>query len=327
MTPGSGGIPVTSHRAALDAAIHAGDLGTELLDGAGPYEGRLMIDTTALTNGWHKLFLRASQFEPISGSTNSSISVVFFEVLNQTPPACGLVHLEPAVADSYVRGDTYQDDNFGDDDELIVKSSSSDFYTRRAYLRFDLSGFAASSTDSALFTAYANYHQTPGVAVPLKLYSVATDSWGENTITWSNEPGPDVLLGTINVSDVGPVTFDITSYVDSELAGNKQVSLVLLDDSGTNQMLRFKSRTVENDPPSLALVPALAACDACVAGAATGDVDGDGDNDLDDYTKLKACLLGPGAGLGAGCECFDFDSDTDVDLRNYATFQNRFTGP
>ena len=71
MTPGSGGIPVTSHRAALDAAIHVGDPGTEILDGAGPFEGRALIDTTTLSNGWHRLFLRSSPFEPVSGSTNS----------------------------------------------------------------------------------------------------------------------------------------------------------------------------------------------------------------------------------------------------------------
>ncbi len=260
MKPGSGGIPVTSHRVALDAAIHAGDLGTELLDDDGPYEGRVMIDTTTLTNGWHKLFLRASQFEPISGSTNSSIFVVFFEVLNQVPPACDLVHIEPAVADSYVRGDTFQFENFGQDDDLVVKSSSSDYYTRRAYLRFDLSDFAASNLDSAVFTAYVHSHQTPGVGVPLDIYSVSSDIWDEDTITWNTEPEPGAFLGTTNVSDAGPVTFDITSHVESELGGDKQVSLVLVDDSGTNQMLRFRSRTTENDPPSLALVPALNEC-------------------------------------------------------------------
>ena len=60
------------------------------------------------------------------------------------------------------------------------------------------------------------------------LYSVSSDSWGENTVTWNNEPGPGVLLGTINVLDAGPVAFDITAYVESELAGDKWVSLLLL---------------------------------------------------------------------------------------------------
>ena len=48
------------------------------------------------------------------------------------------------------------------------------------------------------------------------------------------------------------------------------VSLVLLDDSGTNKMLRLKSRTVENDPPSLALVPALNVCTLFADGFESG---------------------------------------------------------
>jgi PKD repeat protein len=170
------------------------------------------------------------------------------------------LHLEPVVADAYVRGDSYADANFGDDDELIIKGAGSDFYTRRAYLQFDLTRFAASSADSAIFTVEVNYHQTPGVSVPLKLYSVASDSWNESTLTWNNEPGPGALLGTINVSDVGPVSFDLTSYVSAELTGDKTVSLVLLDDSGTNQMLRIRSRTVENAPPSLTLTAPTSEC-------------------------------------------------------------------
>ncbi len=98
------------------------------------------------------------------------------------------------------------------------------------------------------------------MAVPLKLYSVDSDSWDESTTSWSNEPATGVLLGTVNVTDVGDVSIDITSHVESELAGDKMVSLVLLDNSGTNQMLRFKSRSAENDPPQLAVTPSAGEC-------------------------------------------------------------------
>ena len=261
MKQGSGGIPITSHRVALDAAIHAGNLGTELLDGPGPYEGRVLIDTTTLTNGWHTLFLRTSQFEPISGSTNSSVFVFFFEVLNEIPPTCEITHIEPVVADAYVRGgNTYGDDNFGGDDDLIVKSSSDEHYTRYSFLRFDLAGFQASSVDNVTFKAYVHDHQTPGVSVPLKLYAVDDDTWGEDTITWNNQPVAGALLGTVNVSDVGPVEFDITSQLATELVSDNLLSLVLLDDSGTNKMLQLRSRTRENDQPSLEITPSLSEC-------------------------------------------------------------------
>ena len=261
MKQGSGGIPITNHRVALDAAIHAGNLGTELLDGPGAYEGRILIDTTTLTNGWHTLFLRTSQFETISGSTNSSVFVFFFEVLNEIPPTCELIDIEPVVADAYVRGgNTYGDINFGADDDLIVKSSSDEHYTRHSFLRFDLAGFQASSIDNATFKAYVHSHQTPGISVPLKLYSVFDDTWDEDTITWNNQPSAVTLLGTVNVSDVGPVEFDITSQLAEELNSDNLLSLVLLDDSGTNQMLQLRSRTRENDQPSLEITPSLSEC-------------------------------------------------------------------
>lgn len=260
MKQGSDGIPITSHRVALDANIHADDLGIELKDGPGPYEGRVLIDTTTLTNGWHKLFLRASQFEPISGSTNSSVFVALFEVLNENPPTCDLIYTDPAIADAYVRGGGYADDNFGADDDLVVKSASDEKYTRRSFLRFDLSGYQASSIESAAFKGYVHSHQSPGVSVPLSLYAVNEDTWGESSITWNSQPVSGSLLGTVHVSDVGPVEFDISAHVTAELTGDDTLSLVLVDDSGTNQMLKLRSRSDEYDTPSIEIVPASSEC-------------------------------------------------------------------
>lgn len=69
---GAGGIDVTSAFASLDPAFHAVPAypGTVLLDRAGPYRGLLRIDTTALTNGEHKLFLRAGA--PCDGSAGNN---------------------------------------------------------------------------------------------------------------------------------------------------------------------------------------------------------------------------------------------------------------
>jgi hypothetical protein len=175
------------------------------------------------------------------------------EVTDPEVPACEITHEELAIADSYVRGDTYRDDNFGGDDQLVVKGAGTDVYTRRAYLQFDLNSFASSSVDSAALTAYVDYHQNPGKAVPLKLFSVVSNNWEENAVTWSNQPGEATLLDVVNVTDVGTVKFDISDYVDSELAGDRKVSFVLLDDSGTNEMLRIRSREAGSQQPGLSL--------------------------------------------------------------------------
>jgi hypothetical protein len=81
MTPGSGGIPVTSYRAILDPDFHAGIPGKLIRSGAGSFRGALTIDTRKLTNGNHKLVLIADAAAPV-GSTNRGLMVVPFIVRN-----------------------------------------------------------------------------------------------------------------------------------------------------------------------------------------------------------------------------------------------------
>ncbi len=73
--------PVTGHFAALDTNFHAGQQGTVLRQGSGEYHGELVIDTTKLSNGWHRLFLKTDQAMP-DGHTHSGVLAVWFEVKN-----------------------------------------------------------------------------------------------------------------------------------------------------------------------------------------------------------------------------------------------------
>lgn len=81
-------FPVTSHTVALDPDFHAEPPipGTVLKQGAGGFEGPVVINTTKLANGTHKLHLRADC--DAGNSTNSGVGVIFFRVQNgSTPPA------------------------------------------------------------------------------------------------------------------------------------------------------------------------------------------------------------------------------------------------
>ncbi len=98
MDAGAGGIDVTSSFVSLDPAFHAmpPDEGTVLLDQAGPYKGPVTIDTDRLSNGVHRLFIRAGA--PCNGAGNNcgtkpeggnnnvathySVQVVTFNVAN-----------------------------------------------------------------------------------------------------------------------------------------------------------------------------------------------------------------------------------------------------
>ena len=81
-------FPVTSHTVALDPDFHAEPPipGTVLRQGAGGFEGPVVINTTKLANGTHKLHLRADC--DAGNSTNSGVGVIFFRVQNgSTLPA------------------------------------------------------------------------------------------------------------------------------------------------------------------------------------------------------------------------------------------------
>lgn len=86
-------------------------------------------------------------------------------------------------------------------------------------------------------------------------------------------------------------------------------------------------------PPEPRHVNALAAVNAVAAGpcpAIVGDLDGDETVSLSDYDYFADCITGPGGGpVGPFCSCADFPSsppDGDVDLRDFAVFQQAFTG-
>lgn len=99
MHPGAGGVAVKHSFVSIDPAFHANPpyAGQVLLDRAGPYKGTVTIDTTQLTNGVHKLFIRSDApcdgtagsncgVKPEGGtnnlSTHSSVQVVPFVVAN-----------------------------------------------------------------------------------------------------------------------------------------------------------------------------------------------------------------------------------------------------
>jgi hypothetical protein len=76
-------LPVTHHSVRIDPDFHAAPPvpGTLLVDGPGGWVGPTAIDTTLLTNGRHRLVLRADCDDP-RGSTNSGVLVVTFSVAN-----------------------------------------------------------------------------------------------------------------------------------------------------------------------------------------------------------------------------------------------------
>jgi hypothetical protein len=64
-----------------------------------------------------------------------------------------------------------------------------------------------------------------------------------------------------------------------------------------------------------------------MSNCADGDGDCNGLVNLADYSSRAACATKPGGSAPAGCDMHNFDCDSDVDLRDFAAFQQAFTGP
>ena len=72
------------HFVSIDAGFHAGNPGTIVSQGSGS-EIQPEIDTTKLTDGWHRLFIRADDVQ--AEGVNSGVLAIMFEVRNGgTPP-------------------------------------------------------------------------------------------------------------------------------------------------------------------------------------------------------------------------------------------------
>lgn len=78
------GIPITRSFAYIDPDFHAGREGTKLLDRAGEFRGELRINTRTLSDGAHRLLLRADadcrRCDP--AGVNSGVLAVYFIVDN-----------------------------------------------------------------------------------------------------------------------------------------------------------------------------------------------------------------------------------------------------
>jgi hypothetical protein len=99
LAPGSGGTPVNHVLVSVDPHFHFDpvDRGRVIFEKAGSYVGPITIDTTQLSNGVHRLFMRADS--PIAAGTGSGIMAFNFTVNN---PGISLVG-SLALANDVVR--------------------------------------------------------------------------------------------------------------------------------------------------------------------------------------------------------------------------------
>ena len=149
------------------------------------------------------------------------------------------------LEDAFVRAGIYSDNNYGADDQLIVKENTgSDNNDRMSFLKFDLSDVVTQAIKDVRLRLYVS--NAPPNPVDNALHLVTDDSWTELGVTWNNQPAADGLIGTKKVTTKGEwIEYDITEIANAEIAGDGILSL-RLSEATVGNYYAFSSREEKN---------------------------------------------------------------------------------
>ncbi len=147
--------------------------------------------------------------------------------------------------------------------------------TKRSYLRFNLGGLPAGESITGA-TLQVFMTTAPRCSSGAEVLRAASDTWGENTITWNNQPGPTgaavATAGSWTANTY--VNFDVTSAV----SGTGKVSFILRHPPGCtptgDDSLHSREGTRK---PQLVVETTAGSAPQCSDGA---DNDGDGKTDF-----------------------------------------------
>ncbi|MCR2805264.1 polysaccharide lyase family 8 super-sandwich domain-containing protein [Paenibacillus soyae] len=168
-----------------------------------------------------------------------------------TPPQTTSIE---ASADAFVRDGSYANTNYGTTNILEVKADGAG-YARQSYIQFDLAALSGPVTSAKLrLTVTAS-----GMSGMQHQANLASSSWTETGLTWSNKPAAIQPLASWNVPAAGmPVEIDVTAAVNAAVAGSKKLALEILSASasyGANGWAQYASRSHQtvSSRPSLIL--------------------------------------------------------------------------
>ncbi len=216
-----------------DLPIYIGNNGTTGTEALISFKGlKFNWGSTTVTN------ISQIDIEPNSGGGRSGITFA-------AKAAAAAIYQEPPVADVYVQGNGTQS---GTGTGLVVKNSSDNNLDRKSFIRFDFGTETFTTCDSAHIQVYVDSTSAP---VDISLYPVADDSWTES-MTWAGQPSNDDPIFTQEVTsdEVGTfIDFDVTGYINDELAAGRRIySFLLYDSTVADVLTQFSSREGSHPP-------------------------------------------------------------------------------
>jgi len=149
--------------------------------------------------------------------------------------------------DTYVRGGTYSTTNYGTTTQIDIKQGSQSDFMRKGLVKFDLRNLSLSNFTSAKLRLFASSAKASTISV----YPI-DDNWSESTVTWNNAPANGSSISSVAVSASNVYyEFDVTAFVQEQLAGDGVVSLGIWDIGASNVNVSFNSREASSSKPEL----------------------------------------------------------------------------
>ena len=165
----------------------------------------------------------------------------------------------PSIADTYVRGGIYANENYGDDIYLGIKNTYSN-WAREAYLQFDISELDAADHVRLKLPIF---NSTVG-AVPIYhyLYVVSPDweSHDESTLTWNNSRSSGLQgdlftswkLDSQVIANGNPIEVDLTDAVSAAISNRQgRFSIRIVSSASGDDALTYRPRESSGDSPEL----------------------------------------------------------------------------
>ena len=169
--------------------------------------------------------------------------------------------MQNPVADSYVRGGSYSNTNYGTLPQLYSRKGINNG-SFESYLRFDISNFAA-NVSSATIRLFGRVNNKNVAALPVEVYFVSDNNWLETSITSNNKPaatGGPLATVTITGSTGQYYEWDITQQVNTlKAAGATEISLLVREAINTSDSrFVFRSRESTTNKPELTINASVA---------------------------------------------------------------------
>jgi hyaluronate lyase len=150
-------------------------------------------------------------------------------------------------ADAFIWGGTNAENNFGKNSYLAVRDATSDSYTRKAYIKFNLNEIKTLTSAKLRIYGKATKNGT------LKVWGSEENNWTETGITWNSAPSPTSEIESATISSTSQYyEFDVTDYVQDQV-DTEEVTFIITGANKEDVYIDFNSREKGENPPRLVI--------------------------------------------------------------------------